>query len=96
MALTNHATGRVNRLLRAPAKEGAGAARDLSMLVPAIVILAGGDAATGFISPDLPGLLAIGVTGTVVAGGLARSYLLPRLNQVRRSGSERRRSKERL
>ncbi|GAQ81528.1 hypothetical protein KFL_000830100 [Klebsormidium nitens] len=82
MALTNHATGRVNRLLRAPAREGAGAARDLSMLVPAIVILAGGDAATGLISPDLPGLLAIGVTGTVVAGGLARSYLLPRLNQL--------------
>lgn len=86
MALTNHATGRVNKLLRAPAKEGAGAARGLSLLVPAAVLLAGGDAATGFISPDLPGVVALGFAGTVVAGGLARSYLLPRLNQVRGGG----------
>jgi hypothetical protein len=86
MALTNHATGRVNKLLRAPAKEGAGAARNLSLLVPAAVLLAGGDAATGFISPDLPGVVALGFAGTVVAGGLARSYLLPRLNQVRGGG----------
>jgi hypothetical protein len=51
-------------------------------VLPAVVLAAGGDAASSLIDPNLPLLIAAGaasVTGSVVAGN---TLLIPKLKQV--------------
>ncbi|KAL3700489.1 hypothetical protein R1sor_018511 [Riccia sorocarpa] len=82
MAVTNHATGRVADLIRAPPKAGTGTIFDTSVVVPLAVLLASTDAASGLIDPTLPRLITASATAAIVLGGAANTFVLPRLNQL--------------
>ena len=82
MALTNHDTGRVSKLLRAPMPNGSRAASETSWLLPGIFLLASSDAASALVDPALPRALAIGAASVLAAGAAANAFVLPRLNQV--------------
>jgi hypothetical protein len=80
LSVVNHKTGATLPLLRPPTSATQSAAP--SWLVPAVVLLAGSDAATGLIDPNLPLLVAAGaaaVAGSAVAGS---TVLIPRLKQL--------------
>jgi hypothetical protein len=82
LSATNHVTGAVTPLLPPPLS--AAQSTIPSWVLPAVVLAAGGDAASSLIDPNLPLLIAAGaasVTGTVVAGN---TLLIPKLKQVRR------------
>ena len=82
MSITNHFTGSVYPLLRAPPKSGSGADLDTSLLVPVIFLLASSDAATALIDPTLPRTIAVTATAAAVFGTAANNWILPILNQV--------------
>ncbi|KAJ7515164.1 hypothetical protein O6H91_22G002600 [Diphasiastrum complanatum] len=82
MAITNHVTGRITSLLRAPPKSGSGAAFDNAFIVPAALAFASGDVATTFIDPTLPHLIAAYAVATVALGGAVNLFIYPRLNQL--------------
>lgn len=82
MAVTNHVTGQVLGLMRAPPKAGSKAAFDTSVILPVAILLASTDAASGLIDPSLPRLVAVGAAAAVTVGGAVNTFVLPRLNQV--------------
>lgn len=82
MAVTNHITGQVFSLMRAPPKSGSKAAFDTNVIFPIAVLLASTDAASGLIDPSLPRLAAVGAAAAVTFGGAMNIFVLPRLNQV--------------
>lgn len=82
MSITNHVTGRISPLLRAPPKSGSGAALDTSVIIPAAFFLASSDAATALIDPTLPRTIAIGAAAAAVLGTAANTWILPRVNQL--------------
>ncbi|KAL2651246.1 hypothetical protein R1flu_019374 [Riccia fluitans] len=82
MAITNHVTGRVAELIRAPPKAGTGAIFDTNFILPLTVLLASTDAASGLVDPTLPRLITASATAAVVLGGAANRFVLPRLSQL--------------
>ncbi|RCV30679.1 hypothetical protein SETIT_6G114500v2 [Setaria italica] len=58
MCLTNHINGQVSKLLRAPSKNEGSFFVSPYLLVGALALLASGDAASAFIDPSLPRLIA--------------------------------------
>lgn len=82
MSITNHVTGCIFPLLRAPPKSGSGAALDTSVIIPAAFLLASSDAATALIDPTLPRAIAISAAAAAVLGTAANTWILPRMNQV--------------
>ncbi len=94
LSATNHKTGAVLPLLRPPPSAEAAAAGVPSWLLPAAVLLAGGDAASALLDPSLPALLAAGAMGLAGSAAAGNGLLLPRLKQLPepavRGGQERR------
>ncbi|CAM6105024.1 unnamed protein product [Calypogeia fissa] len=78
MAVTNHITGLVLNLLRAPPKPGSKAAFDTNVILPVAILLASTDVASGLIDPSLPRLVAVGAAAAFTVNTL----VLPRLNQL--------------
>ncbi len=81
MQATNHQTGVVTPLLRPPAS-GAQASPIPGWVLPAVVLLAGSDAASSLIDPALPAMIAAGsaaALGTVVT---TTTVIVPRLKQL--------------
>ena len=86
MQATNHRTGAVTALLRAPPSGTQGGSIIPGWVLPAVVLLAGSDAASSLIDPALPLMIAAGAAaalGTVVTGA---TVVVPRLKQVGASG----------
>jgi hypothetical protein len=80
LSVVSHKTGAALPLLRPPASLTQVASP--SWLLPAVALLAGSDAATALIDPNLPLLVAAGaaaVAGSAVAGS---TLLIPRLKQL--------------
>ncbi|BFI23432.1 hypothetical protein MPTK2_1g02030 [Marchantia polymorpha subsp. ruderalis] len=82
MAVTNHATGRVADLIRAPSKAGSGTIFDTNVIFPLAILLASTDIASGLIDPTLPRLIAVSASAAVLFGGAANTFVLPRLSQL--------------
>jgi len=80
LTATNHKTGVVTQLLRPPLS-GTQTALP-GWVLPAIVVLAGGDAASTLIDPALPALIAGSVVTVVGSGVAGNQLLLPRLKQL--------------
>uniref|UniRef100_A0A7R9VZJ9 Ubiquitin-like domain-containing protein n=1 Tax=Chlamydomonas euryale TaxID=1486919 RepID=A0A7R9VZJ9_9CHLO len=81
MQVTNHRTGSVTPLLAPPAAASVGGPLP-AWVLPAAVLLAGGDAASSLLDPALPALIAAGsfTAATAVLGG--STVLVPRLRQL--------------
>ncbi|KAG1656631.1 hypothetical protein FOA52_008636 [Chlamydomonas sp. UWO 241] len=82
MQATNHKTGVITPLLPPPLSVSAGGLPIPGWILPAAILLAGGDAASSLLDPALPMLIAAGsitVIGTVVGG---TTVLVPRLKQL--------------
>ncbi|KAH7447917.1 hypothetical protein KP509_01G127300 [Ceratopteris richardii] len=82
MSITNHVSGNIYPLLRAPPKSGSGADLDTSIIIPGAFLLASSDAATALIDPTLPRTIAIGAASAAILGTAANIWLLPRINQL--------------
>jgi hypothetical protein len=82
MCITNHVTGLEFQLLQAPSKYGNSASFDTALAVPAVALLASGDAATAFIDPTLPTLILSVAATAIVLGTAMNTLVLPQLNQV--------------
>lgn len=83
MALTNHITGEVSPLLRAPPpSEVQSGGSWPTWLLPSVLLLASSDAASGLVDPSLPLILALsgGSLGAITVA--ANSLVLPKINQV--------------
>lgn len=80
MLISNHKTGIELQLLRPPL---AGSQTTVpSWLLPAAVVLAGGDAASGLLDPALPILITGGVAVAVSSAVASNTLLLPKLKQL--------------
>ncbi|GLT78089.1 hypothetical protein SLA2020_496350 [Shorea laevis] len=82
MCLTNHNDGRESLLLRAPAKDGNTSLLNPSFLIPLVIVLAAGDAASGIIDPNLPQLLPVVAIGSLACGAALNTVVFPQLNQL--------------
>ncbi|XP_057822136.2 uncharacterized protein LOC131034612 isoform X5 [Cryptomeria japonica] len=82
MSITNHVTGLEFRLLPAPPKSGSSASFEASFIIPALALLAGGDAATAFIDPTLPKLISTVAVSATVVGAAVNALVLPQLNKL--------------
>ncbi|GKV40026.1 hypothetical protein SLEP1_g47708 [Rubroshorea leprosula] len=82
MCLTNHNDGRESLLLRAPAKDGNTSLLNPSFLIPLVIVLAAGDAASGIIDPSLPQLLPVVAIGSLACGAALNTVVFPQLNQL--------------
>lgn len=82
MCITNHITGLEFQLLQAPPKYGSSASFDTSVIVPAVALLASGDAATAFIDPTLPKLILSVAATAILLGTAMNTLVLPQLNQL--------------
>lgn len=82
MSLTNHKDGRESRLLRAPPKEVGMSILSPSVLFPILLVFATGDAASGFVDPSLPQLIAVATISSVAAVVTFNSLVLPQLSKA--------------
>ncbi|KAH9316503.1 hypothetical protein KI387_025130, partial [Taxus chinensis] len=82
MFITNHVTELEFRLLPAPSKAGSSDSFGVSLIIPALVLLASGDAATAFFDPTLPKLISTVAVSAFVLGTSANALVLPQLNQL--------------
>ncbi|XP_039118147.1 uncharacterized protein LOC120254065 [Dioscorea cayenensis subsp. rotundata] len=83
MCLTNHTTGQVSPLLRAPDKDGNSFLLNPSQFFSLLLLLlATGDAASGIIDPSLPRLISIAAVASVAVGTTIDNYLLINLVQL--------------
>lgn len=80
MLICNHKTGIELTLLRPPLPGSQSTVP--GWLLPAAVLLAGGDAASGLLDPALPLLIGGGLAVTVGSAVAGNSLLLPRLKQL--------------
>lgn len=81
MLVSNHATG-VELPLLQPPLPGAQTAGVPGWVLPAAVLLAGGDAASALLDPALPLLIAGGVAATAGGALASGTLLLPKLKQL--------------
>lgn len=82
MCLTNHTTGQVSPLLRAPDKDGNSFLLNPSILFPTLALLATGDAASGIIDPSLPRLISIAAVASVAVGTTIDRVVIPQLSKL--------------
>jgi hypothetical protein len=83
LEVTNHASGAVMPLLRAPAKGSTSATGGVpGWAVPLAVLVAGSDAASALVDPALPALLAAGFAATAVSAVAGSTVLVPKLKQL--------------
>jgi hypothetical protein len=80
MLICNHKTGAELQLLRPPLPGSQSTVP--GWLLPAAVLLAGGDAASSLLDPSLPLLIGGGVAVTLGSAVAGNSLLLPRLKQL--------------
>jgi hypothetical protein len=80
MLICNHRTGAELQLLRPPLPGSQSTVP--GWLLPAAVLLAGGDAASSLLDPSLPLLIGGGVAVTLGSAVAGNSLLLPRLKQL--------------
>ncbi len=80
LTATNHKTGQVLTLLRPPVSNQQQGIP--SWVLPAAVILAGGDAASSLLDPNLPLLIAAGAASVSGSALLGTNVLVPRLKQL--------------
>ncbi len=80
LAVCNHGTGEQLPLLRPPVSGSA--AGMPGWLLPAVVVLAGSDAASALIDPSLPALIAAGAVAVVGSGVAGRQLVVPKLKQL--------------
>ena len=78
-SIFNHRLGKTTKVLRA---YGPDSGIPLQWVVLGTAVLAGGDASSALVSPDLPALLAAGAMGTTAAGAFATKVALPRLAKL--------------
>ncbi|KAL9230948.1 hypothetical protein vseg_006231 [Gypsophila vaccaria] len=82
LGLTNHRDGRESLLLRAPSSDRKLSFATPSVMFPLLVVLASGDAASGFIDPSLPRLLPVAVAASLTVAAALNSVVLPQLGQI--------------
>ena len=82
MQCTNHRSGVVSYLVKPPLAGSALVQGPPSWLVPAAILLVGGDVASSLIDPALPALVAFGSASAVASVFAASSVLVPRLKQL--------------
>lgn len=82
MCITNHVTGLEFHPLQAPPKYDSSASFGTSLIVPAVALLASGDAATAFIDPTLPKLILSVAASAIVLGTAMNTLVMPQLNQL--------------
>lgn len=78
--VTNHQTGAVIPLLRPPVTAAQNGLP--GWVMPAAIMLSGGDAATSFIDPTLPALVAGGAVLLLGSSIVTRTVVVPRLKQL--------------
>jgi len=79
MQLTNHATSQTQTLFPPPKAD---TGPPLPFIIPALAIFAAGDAASSFIDPALPALIAGGALSVAGLGVSIDSVLMPKLRQI--------------
>lgn len=82
MCLTNHNSGQVSQLLRAPMKDEGSILFNPSILFPALSLLATGDVASGIIDPSLPRLISVVAVASIAVGTAVNRVVLPELRKV--------------
>lgn len=84
ISLTNHTTGQVSQLLRAPLslREENSLLSYSSILFTSLAVLASGDATSGFIDPSLPRLVSVVAIASLVVGTAMSRVILPELSKV--------------
>ncbi|KAL2902799.1 hypothetical protein RDABS01_027881 [Bienertia sinuspersici] len=82
LCLTNHQDSRESLLLRAPSKDNKPSLLNPSVLLPLLVLLASGDAASGLINPSLPQLLPAAAAASLAMGVTLNTMVLPQLVQL--------------
>ncbi|XP_010272519.1 PREDICTED: uncharacterized protein LOC104608279 isoform X3 [Nelumbo nucifera] len=82
ICLTNHTNGQESQLLRAPIKNGSLSLLSPSVLFPALVVLATGDAASGIINPSLPQFIFATAVASLAIGTTVNGLVLPQLSRV--------------
>lgn len=78
--VTNHQTGAVIPLLRPPVTAAQNGLP--GWVMPAAIMLSGGDAATSLIDPTLPALVAGGAVLLLGSSVVTRTVVVPRLKQL--------------
>lgn len=82
MSLTNHTSGQVSLLLKAPKKDGRSFLLNPSVLFPAVTLLASGDAVSGIIDPSLPRLISVAAITSIAVGTAMNRLVLPQLSKL--------------
>lgn len=82
MCLTNHINGQVSKLLRAPSKNEGSFFVSPYLLVGALALLASGDAASAFIDPSLPRLIAATAVASAAVGTTLNQVVLPEIQKL--------------
>jgi hypothetical protein len=82
MCLTNHINGQVSKLLRAPSKNEGSFFVSPYLLVGALALLASGDAASAFIDPSLPRLIAVTAAASAAVGISLNQVVLPQIQKA--------------
>ncbi|XP_010272520.1 PREDICTED: uncharacterized protein LOC104608279 isoform X4 [Nelumbo nucifera] len=82
ICLTNHTNGQESQLLRAPIKNGSLSLLSPSVLFPALVVLATGDAASGIINPSLPQFIFATAVASLAIGTTVNGLVLPQLSRL--------------
>ncbi|XP_008793155.2 uncharacterized protein LOC103709522 isoform X1 [Phoenix dactylifera] len=84
ICLTNHTSGQVSQLLRAPVKNGGSFFLNPFVLFPTLALLATGDAASVIIDPSLPRLISVAAVASLAVGTTMNHVLLPELRKLPR------------
>ncbi|KNA20195.1 hypothetical protein SOVF_054710 [Spinacia oleracea] len=82
LCLTNHRDSRESLLLRAPSANSKASLLNPSIVLPLLVLLASGDAASGYINPSLPQLLPVAAAASLAVGATLNTVVLPQLGQL--------------
>ncbi|KAG0489046.1 hypothetical protein HPP92_007657 [Vanilla planifolia] len=82
MSLTNHATGQVSQLLRAPGTYGKSILLNPALLFSSLAVLATGEAASGLVDPSFPRLISIVAVASLAVGSTMNLVILPQLSKL--------------
>ncbi|CAM0910716.1 unnamed protein product [Alopecurus aequalis] len=82
MCLTNHVSGQVSKLLRAPSKNVGTFVLTPYLFVGALALLASGDAVSAFIDPSLPRLITATAIASAAVGTTLNQVILPEARKL--------------
>ncbi|PKA49784.1 hypothetical protein AXF42_Ash004326 [Apostasia shenzhenica] len=82
MSLTNHTTGKMSKLLKAPVTSGNSFLSKPSIIFTSLAVLATGDAASGFIDPTLAKLISVVAVGSLALGSTVNRIIIPHLSKL--------------